>query len=237
MKKNNSKKSAPKIILNVLFWAVLGIVAIYSITALFSDNQDGVTSFFGVSALTVQSESMSPVFEKGDLIIVDVVDDDFDFSTINVGDVIVFPALRFVGGENRLVNITHRVVDRIIDSNGKYRFYTKGDANSSNDPEVTSEDYVYAVWTGKHYSGLGDTADSVLGFIKSSDGFLVFIVIPCFIFLGYEIFKFIKVMTEYNVQKAVAGKPQIDEEVLAKARALIEAEIAAKAKAEKNETT
>ena len=32
-------------------------------------------------------------------------------------------------------------------------------------------------------------------------------------------------MTEYNVHKATAGQPKIDEEVLAKARALIEAEM------------
>ncbi len=237
MKKVQPKKSVPGIVLNVLFWLVLAVILLYSVTALFSDNEDGVSSFFGVSALTVQSPSMSPVFETGDLIIVDVVGDNYDYSTIDVGDVIVFPALRNINGENVVVNITHTVIERYTDSSGKYRFRTQGEANANPDPEVTTQDYVYAVWTGQVYSGLGTTVDSVLGFIKSPDGFLVFIVIPSFLFLGYEIFKFIKVMTEYNVQKAVATKPAIDEEVLAKARALIEAEMAAKAKKEENETT
>lgn len=224
----NVKKKKPiyQTVLNVVFWLVLAVILLYSVTALFSDNEDGVSSFFGVSALSVQSPSMTPTFNKGDLIIVDVIGEDYDYSTILVDDVIVFPALRFIGGENRVVNLTHRVIEVQIDSSGKYRFRTQGDANSSPDPEVTTQDYVYAKWTGTYYAGLGDTVDSVLGFVKSPDGFLAFIVIPCFLFLGYEVFRFIKVMTEYNVQKATANRPQIDDEVLARARALIEAEMA-----------
>ena len=81
---DNKKKSVK--IVNIIFWVVLAIVAIYAVVALTSSD-DGVTSIFGKTAFTVQTPSMSPTFDKGDLIYVDT---DFEIGDIEVGDVITY---------------------------------------------------------------------------------------------------------------------------------------------------
>jgi len=58
---------------------------------------------------------------------------------------------------------------------------------------------------------------------------------PCFAFLIYEVIKFVKVVSDYNVQKALGDRVGLQEEAIAIAKAQIEAEQKAKAEAEKKE--
>jgi len=122
---------------------------------------------------------------------------------------------------------SHRIIDIIEDQNGYYHYYTKGD-NKPADVEPVQESGVVGVWTGKVWGGAGNFVDFLLG----TWGFFIFIVLPCFGFLVYEIFRFVKIVSEYNVQKAVGSQDKIKEEALAMARAQIEAEMKAKAEAD-----
>ncbi len=75
-------------------------------------------SFFGYSFLVIATGSMSGAIEAGDVVI---VKDTGDYET---GDIVTY----LPPGEN--VTVTHR----IIRTEGS-RYYTKGDANLSEDPE------------------------------------------------------------------------------------------------------
>ncbi|HOP57668.1 MAG TPA: hypothetical protein PLD07_05380, partial [Bacillota bacterium] len=68
--------------------------------------------------------------------------------------------------------------------------------------------------------GMGTFID----FLKSSTGFFLFIVLPCLAFLVYEIFRFVKVYSQYQVQKSMNDRVQMQEEALAAARAQLEQE-------------
>jgi len=229
METQTKKKSVLKIVGNVVFWVVLGIVVIYSAFAFTSKTEGQVSSVFGKSGLVVLSDSMEPTFSEGDLLWVDVIEyDKFDFSTLKVGDVISFQVQEIQGQETITYINTHRIVNIIEDINGYYHFYTKGD-NAPADPEPVSEGGVLAVWTGSAVSGAG----KVVEFLTGSWGFFLFLVVPCFAFLVYEVFRFVKIVSEYNVQKAVGDKQKLQAEAIAMARAQLEAEMKAKQEAEK----
>ena len=185
IKKNKKLKSA----LNIVFWVVLGFVAVYSVIALFS-TPDSITPWFGKTGLTVITDSMEPTFYPGDLILVDVIEDDedFDFSTLAKDDIITFRAVRVNddGIEVSYLN-SHRIESVTVDVNGTYKFFTKGD-NASPDPEPVTEDYVVAVYTGVKIDKIGGIIDSVQSFLVGPVGFFIFIVLPCFGFLVYEVF-------------------------------------------------
>jgi signal peptidase I len=174
---------------------------------------------------------MSPTFVKGDLIFVDT---DFELSDIKVGDVITYQQLATTtDGEQVIIYNSHRVIGITTISNALY-FYTQGDAELPDESPVFQTE-VYGIWTGRTWKGFGSFADSFIGFIKSSLGFFLFIVLPCFAFLVYEVFRFVKVMSEYNVQKTVGDRVKIQAEALALARAQLEAELLAKEQAKTQE--
>lgn len=215
------KKRTLKTIGNVFFWIILVLVIVYSVTALFSDEESNMRSIFGINAMSVQSDSMSPTFVKGDLIF---VNKNVTFGEDLLDKVITYRQMvQTTTGETVMIFNSHRVIG-VTETNGSYWFTTKGD-NEAPDPSPVFQSDVVGVWTGARLPGFGNFSDSFLGFLKSSLGFFLFIVLPCFLFLVYEIYKFVRVMSEYNVEKAVGDKDKLREEALAQAKAQIEAEL------------
>jgi len=223
-KAENGKNRVTKIF-NILFWVALGIIILYSAIALFSKD-DGVTTIFGGTGLTVQSDSMSPTFNKGDLIFIDT---EFNLEDLEVGDVITYQMMITEDGQSVLVYNSHRITFIEEDINGYFHFSTKGDNNPTADPEPVSGSYVLGVWNGKVTPNIGGVIDGIKGFLKSPTGFFLFIVLPCFGFLVYQIVKFIGLMSDFKTQKAIGDRVSIEEEAIAIARAQIEAEMRAKA--------
>ena len=227
MKENTTKKKSAKIA-NIVFWVVLGLVAIYSVLALVSTD-DNTMTIFGRTAFTVQTDSMKPTFEKGDMIYVDT---DFNVDDIKVGDVISYYALIDVDGDNEseLVINSHRVSSIETDINGNLHFVTKGDNNNSVDEGTVHDVHVIGIWTGDSVKNLGGIIDGLVSFLKSGTGFFIFIVIPTFSFLIFQTIKFVGVMSEYKKQEALKdAKIQITEEAIAAARAQLEEEARLKA--------
>ena len=220
-KKQRSSKRKIKVI-NIIFWVVLGLVAIYSVIALTSSD-DGATTIFGRSAFTVQTDSMAPTFEKGDLIYVET---DFVLDEIQIGDVITYQTTIDIDGDGTVEWIynSHRVIDILEDVNGYFRFYTQGDNNLLADVEPIHESFVVGVWTEKAIKNLGGIIDGLVSFLKSGTGFFIFIVIPCFAFLIYEIIRFVGIMTEYKTQQILGDRVKLQEEALALAKAQLEEE-------------
>ena len=81
-------------------------------------SQDKPMAFFGYSPMVVQTPSMSPLFEAGDLIF---INQNVSPEDIKVGDVICF----FDPSQSNGITLTHRVID--FDENG--RAITAGDNN------------------------------------------------------------------------------------------------------------
>ncbi len=80
----------------------------------------------------VASESMTPEYQIGDVILVKKA----DASTLRVGDDVTY-----LGKKSNLagLTITHRIIEQ-REEDGKYFFTTKGTANEVADPEISEKD-------------------------------------------------------------------------------------------------
>ena len=88
-----------------------------------------ISGLFSYKMIAIGSDSMNPVYYRGDAIIYEKVEP----SKIKKGDILVF--------EYNHAVITHRVVN-IVKKNGLMFFQTKGDNNKKADLELTSEEDV-----------------------------------------------------------------------------------------------
>lgn len=182
------KKSVVNTIVNILLVVVILFGIFCSFTAFVSKAGSGVPSFFGIRPFAIQTDSMAPFFNKGDLVIDTVVK---DYSDLEVGDVITFWTV--IQGE-RVLN-SHRIVQ--IDDYGNYlSFVTKGDNNTIEDSMTVHQSEIVGKYA-THVKGLG----TVIDFLQTSTGFLIVIVIPCALFFIYEVINFFRALFAYQAEK------------------------------------
>ena len=190
MAMSQKAKKVTKIVVNVLLWLFLAFALFTTIMALAAQGDTtGQPSMFGTYLLTVSSDSMSPTFKEGDIILGTKLSDK-DKENLKEGDVITFKTT--IDGQAALN--THRIVQILRNGDGTVsQFITKGDNKETNtivddfSPRPTD---VIARWDGAKLNGLGN----VLIFLQSSTGFLVCIVIPMALFFLYEVYKFISTL-------------------------------------------
>lgn len=182
-------KKILNIVVDILIIILLFISVLVAALALAS-KANGIPSVLGYAPLSVQSDSMVPEFEQGDLIISKVVDSN---TTFEVGDVITFPMT--INGED--VYNTHRIVE-VNETDGYTFFTTKGDNNPVADEEPVIKSLVAAKYTGTRFEGAGTVYD----FLTGQFGFFLVILLPLIIFFLYEVFRVIRNLIEYNKEKA-----------------------------------
>lgn len=171
MKGNNNKiakifKLVLRIVVGIAFAAFIFVVCLQR----FSDNK---ISFFDFRMFTVVSQSMTPKYDIGDVLI----SKETDPSKIKEDDVISYLGQY---GDFAGKVITHRVVDVEKREDGKYYFRTKGDANIVEDPIVT-EDQLYGVVVYKSF-----ILSLVYKIVGTKIGFYLFIIIPILFIIGSE---------------------------------------------------
>jgi len=177
-------KKALKITLDVLldiFLALLILISAFSVISAINEKKDGIPNCFGLCALSVQSDSMTGTFEKGDLIFCTKLKDG---DTVVVGDIVSFKDV--IGGETAIN--THRV-NRI---EGDY-FYTKGDnplAKEDSTPRLRGE--FLAKYNNYKWNGFGN----VLDFIKQPVGFVCVIVVPIAAYITYQVIYIIRLYSK-----------------------------------------
>lgn len=191
-------KKILNITVDILIVLLLAISVLVAALALAS-KAGGVPSVLGYVPLSVQSDSMIPEFETGDLIISKAVDDS---TALEKGDVITFKAN--IEGEEALN--THRIVDETT-TDGYVFYTTKGDNNDIEDAEPVARVSVAAKWDGIKLEGWGEAYD----FLTSQFGFFFVILLPLIIFFLYEIIRFIKNLIAYNKEKALEEAMQNSE--------------------------
>ena len=232
MGKNEVKKtkSTARKILSVIIDIILVIYLIFSISVAaiaISSSKTDVPSIFGNTLNTIQSGSMDPTFNVGDLLICKT---DVDCSALKEGDIIGFrTTVEDANGVTVKVVVVHRII-KIEDVNGDKYITTKGDNNPAEDetPLIVKDgkcEDIVCRWnkpgeqTGIRIEGGGKFVD----FIKSPNGILYCLVIPLAIFFLYALYSFIKALIEYKYEKkgkteelSEEEKQRIAEEYLAK---------------------
>ena len=206
--KSNVKKVLG-IIGNVLVWVFVVFAVVVTVLAFAAQaNADGIPSIGGKAILTIQTPSMEPTFNVGDIVIGTKLSPE-QMQTLKVGDIITYAAGDLNGDGVRDLN-THRIIEVVTAENGEVSYRTKGDGNQLQDMTLVDWQYVICKCTEKdRIPALG----SVLNFLQQPTGFLVVIVLPLVLFFVYELVMFFRKL--YEVKNA--GKKQIsaaDEELI-----------------------
>lgn len=161
-------KNMKKKIIKIMYWVLLTLLVLIASIAIFST----LDTSLPIKIFSVQTGSMKPTINAGDLIIVKRAD------SYTKGDIITF----YSGSGSSKSTITHRIED--INKEGTY--ITKGDANSASDIDEIEEDSVI----GK-YAFRIPLLGHPINFLKTPLGFLLVIVIPSVI-ISYEEIKKIR---------------------------------------------
>ncbi len=208
-------KKAVKITVNILAWIVLVFALLITLIVFSSEKNNGVSNIFGYMPLTVESDSMSPTFKKGDMILCKEID---DVNDLKKDDVITFWTII----DGKRVKNTHRIVE-VNNVDGSVSFITRGDNNSADDDVPAYSSDIIGKWTDVKISGFG----KVLDFLKTKKGFFICIIIPLAVFFLFELYKFIATIIEVkNGDKS----EKLDEEEIK--RRAIEEYLAEKKKSE-----
>lgn len=181
-------KKVATVLASVILWAVILLAALFTFTTLATRDVNNVSNLLGYTPLSVQTESMSPTFEAGDLIIIKKVDP----STLREGDIITFHTIIM----NQYALNTHRI-NEIRDDNGYRTYVTKGDNNQVSDTHIIADGDIVGRYVTR-IAGFG----RVMDFLSSSAGFLIVIVLPMLIFFIYQVYHLI--MVSIQLKKAVA---------------------------------
>ena len=112
---------------------ILLLVGILVFVLILTSSKQGIPSFFGYSFMQVSSESMLPVYKKGDLLLIEKT----EWESLKVSDDICFFSTdpKIKGLPN-----THRIHEIKTDENGEEYFVTKGVANIKPDDYSVYDD-------------------------------------------------------------------------------------------------
>lgn len=186
----NKAKKALTIVVSVILWIVILLAALFAFTTLATKDATRPANVAGFTPMSVQTDSMKPTFNAGDLIIVRRCDTD----ALQVGDIVTFHTI--IGNDYALN--THRIKE-ITEENGVRNFVTMGDNNVGEDiRRITSSDIV-----GK-YSFRIPKMGKVIDFLSKPLGFLLIIVLPMVAFFIYQVYHLIVV--GIKLKKAVAAE-------------------------------
>lgn len=223
------KKLSPKakriinIVVDVVVAVILAFALILAISTITSKKKgyDQYTEIFGSAYLAVESDSMVPTFEKGDLIKIKTVKGN-DAANLDEGDIITFKTTRITADGKTVLN-THRIV-KVVKENGTVKYRTQGDNKETNpnpDSELVTLDKIVGIYKGKA-SGIG----KVFLFMQTSAGFFVCVVLPTLLIVAYcavnlvlVIRKEKKKQTEEAVVAKLDERERIRQELLAEMQA------------------
>ncbi len=164
-----------KILLNILSKIITILIILVCIIIVVQKVTNNKESFFGYRIFRVQTGSMIPKYNIGDVILVK----EKDIDKIKVGDDVTYKG---EAGSVKGLLVTHRVID-IEEVEGKKAFHTQGIANNLEDPIVY----------GNQINGVVQTKLYILSLIclllNNKYVFYFCGVLPLTIYVGFRIFK------------------------------------------------
>ena len=164
-----------KVLWNILSKIITILILFVSIIIVVQKVTNNKESFFGYRIFRVQTGSMIPKYNIGDVILVK----EKDINKIKIGDDVTYKG---ESGSVKGLLVTHRVID-IEEVDGKKAFHTKGIANNLEDPIVY----------GNQINGVVQTKLYILSLIclllNNKYVFYFCGVLPLTIYVGFRIFK------------------------------------------------
>lgn len=200
MNKKSTWIKSLKITGNVIFYSIILLLMIFSISNIAIASESDIPNIFGKGFVSVQSGSMDggrpDSFKEGDLAYIDILNE-VQKENLQPGQIIVF--------WHQGKHIIHRIVDfgdGLVITQGDvaanlYGVYGEDEMTTdmANNIEVVQLDKVIGRYTG-NTAGLGNTMDQ----LRDPNGFLLWIVLPLFLFFIYEMVILAKRIIDRNKQ-------------------------------------
>lgn len=139
-------------------------------------NQDQVPSIGGIFPMIILTDSMTPEFSSGDLIVCHTIDAD----QVKEGDIICF----YDPAGNGTSTVTHRVVKVTTDDAGNLAWETKGDANNAEDAQLVPAENLIGIYQ-RHISGIGNVAI----FMQTTQGLVICVICPIILLVAYDVIR------------------------------------------------
>lgn len=184
----NTVKKVVSVLISLVLWTIILLAALFAFTTLATKDQNKVSTLAGFTPLSVKTESMSPTFDAGDLIIIKSCNP----ADLKEGDIITFHTIIM----NEYALNTHRI-DKIEEKSGVRSYITKGDNNAIADTHMIADGDIVGKYCMR-LKGFG----KVMDFLSGSTGFLLVIVLPMFLFFIYQVYHLI--MVSIQLKKAIA---------------------------------
>lgn len=185
-------KKTWKIISNVFTWVMVIFtvaVMIFTIVSVNTFNRND-RDIFGYKAYIVLSDSMSATdFDAGDLVLVKEVDP----TTLKEGDIIAYTSQN---PESYGQTVTHKIKSLTVDKNGQQGFITYGTTTGAEDPTVVTYPYIQ----GKYQLALPNVG-SFFNFLRSTPGYIVCILIPFLLLIGYQGINCVTIFRRYKAEQ------------------------------------
>ena len=166
-------------VLGVIFCIILVPILVINLILIaqsFTNNDSALPNIGGKFPLMVQSGSMSPTIETGDLIIVSVPEEGYSYK---VQDVVTF-----WDDEPGGALVTHRITEITTDEQGNTAYRMKGDANSAQDADLVYAKDIVGIYDMR-IPHLGDVAM----FMQTIPGLIVCVVLPLMLFITYDVIR------------------------------------------------
>ena len=185
----NGKSTTKKvftIIGNVIIWLfVIFAAAVTVFTFAATSSKDQAPSIGGKYILSVQTDSMSPTFNAGDIIIGQKLTEQ-ETLELKEDDIITFWVDLDNDGKNELNS--HKII-KVNKEDGKVVSYTtKGDNSLATDESDVLPRNILSKYTGTRIPKFG----RVLDYLQTKTGFLFVIVLPLVLFFLIELIRFIR---------------------------------------------
>ena len=225
-------------ILDIVSYVAIACIVLLAVLSLMlsvtTKRESELPRLFGSTVMLVESDSMkgskSDNFKKGDLVKVEVLSSNADKAKLKVGDIITFKFDRAGNLDGGQEFNTHRIHSLILNEDGEvYGFKTKGDNNTAVDADSVYFPDIVGKYNG-HLSGLG----AFMGFLKSTAGFIVLIILPLVLFAGYRVYILVKIILDIKKEKNKDKQPLSEEDQLKLLKELeeLKAKVAGTAKEE-----
>ena len=181
MKEKKEKRSIGHLITTIIgsvLCLVLIPILIINCTLIIKSytNQEKVPSIGGIFPMIILTDSMTPEFSSGDLVICHTEAPE----SVQEGDIICF----YDPAGNGTTTVTHRVAEVTTDSDGNLAWRTKGDANNTEDEQLVPADSLVGVYQ-THIPGLGSAAM----FLQTSQGLIICVICPIILLVAYDIIR------------------------------------------------
>jgi len=173
---------------SIVFYTVIFTWLAFTVSNLHVNQTSDIAHIFGQGVLSAQSSSMNgnqaDSFASGDLLLVEMLDES-TYMNLKAGDVITY-----YDDSNRELT-THRIISTYTEEGILY-LETKGDYAETVDMPIEASQAI-AVYKNK-VQGMG----TKLEYLQTPKGFVLFIMIPVFTILLYEILVFTTNVVNYK---------------------------------------